>query len=261
MVCAEAYAAVNAAMCACALPLGGKLAGLPAPGRMALAPTSLGSGAAALGMLAWPALWPLWILGLPTSVAACFGAHGVGACVRCTLTTLGAALLLGGACTAISSAGLPALASLALAAVLGTALYLLTSLAPSALCDVRQVELKVGERAVILPAMLDSGNRLRDPVTGMPVVVVPRKAMGRLFPGVPEGGGLCDLPLGFRLLSVRTAAGSALLPLFRPEMCTLYVNGHARQAKLLVAVAGRDYGGVQALVPTAALETNQGGAV
>ena len=37
MVHAEAYFLWNAAMCLCALPLGGRLAGLPAPGRGALA--------------------------------------------------------------------------------------------------------------------------------------------------------------------------------------------------------------------------------
>ena len=110
--------------------------------------------------------------------------------------------------------------------------------------------------AVILPAMLDSGNLLRDPLTGLPVLVVPRKAARLLFPGVYDLGDLASLPLGFRLLNVRTAAGSALLPLFRPDECRLYLNGHPSEARLLVAVAGPEYGGAQALVPMAALSAS-----
>lgn len=101
--------------------------------------------------------------------------------------------------------------------------------------------------------MLDSGNLLRDPVTGLPVLVVPCKAARLLFPDIADPCDLYSLPLGFRLLNVRTAAGSSLLPLFRPDECRLYLNGRACQAQLLVAVAGREYGGVQALVPMAAL--------
>ena len=134
--------------------------------------------------------------------------------------------------------------------------YLLATLLPNALCDVRQVELRVDGNAVILPAMLDSGNLLRDPVTGLPVLVVPRKAARLLFPGVYDLGDLASLPLGFRLLNVRTAAGSALLPLFRPDECRLYLNGHPSEARLLVAVAGPEYGGAQALVPMAALSAS-----
>ena len=134
--------------------------------------------------------------------------------------------------------------------------YLLATLLPNALCDVRQVELRVDGNAVILPAMLDSGNLLRDPLTGLPVLVVPRKAARLLFPGVYDLGDLASLPLGFRLLNVRTAAGSALLPLFRPDECRLYLNGHPSEARLLVAVAGPEYGGAQALVPMAALSAS-----
>lgn len=55
---------------------------------------------------------------------------------------------------------------------------------------------------------------------------------------------------------MRTAAGSALLPLFRPDECRLYLNGHPSEARLLVAVAGPEYGGAQALVPMAALSAS-----
>ena len=253
MICAEAYLMWNAAMCACALPLGGRMAGLPSPGRKPLL-LSAGMGAsAALLTLFVQALSPLAMLSLPGAVYICFREHGVPACIRCTLMTLCASLLLGGAVTALHTGGMAIHASGMLAMGLCLSVYLLMNLLPAALCNVRQVELHVEDRAVILPAMLDSGNLLNDPITNLPVLVIPQKAAGTLFPHIRDLGCLQALPLGFRLLNVRTAAGSSLLPMFRPDECRIYVNGSACRAELLVAVAGKEYGGVQALVPMSAL--------
>lgn len=256
MVHAEAYFLWNAAMCLCALPLGGKLAGLPAPGRSALAASAGLAGALSLCALVLPPLQLLALGSLPCAVALCFRTHGLGPCLRGCVTTLGASLILGGGAQALTARGVPAPFALLAGAGVALLVYLLATLLPGALCDVRQVELRVDGNAVILPAMLDSGNLLRDPVTGLPVLVVPRKAARLLFPGVRDLSDLASLPLGFRLLNVRTAAGSALLPLFRPDECRLYLNGHSSQARLLVAVAGPEYGGAQALVPMAALSAS-----
>ena len=247
LVCAEAYLVWNAAMCACALPLGSKLAGLPAPGRR---PLLLAAGIGGASSLLFS---PLSLISLPGAVYLCFRQHGGPACVRCTLMTLCASLLLGGAATAFISLGLPPASSGALSVGLCLFAYLLMNLLPAALCDIRQVELRVEDRRIILPAMLDSGNLLTDPITGLGVLVIPQKAARTLFPDVRDLTSLNSLPLGFRLLSVRTAAGSSLLPMFRPDECRIYLNGSACRAELLAAVAGRDYCGVQALVPMSAL--------
>lgn len=243
----------SAAMCACALPLGGRMAGLNAPGLKTLACAAGMDGALALIGQQAAALSALPLLGLPGTVALCFGSNGWQACARCTVTTLFAGMLLAGAMTVCLGAGLPAPVSGALAMGAGLSACLFLKLIPNVLANVRQVELRVEERAVILPAMLDSGNLLRDPVTGRPVLVIPCRAARSLFPELGDPEKLTELPLGFRLLSVRTAAGSSLLPMFRPDECRIYVNGSACRADLLVAVAGRAYGGVQALVPISAL--------
>ena len=257
MIQAEAYLVWNAAICLCALPLGGRLAGLPPPRKEPLL-CSAGAGAAlALAAAYQPWLSGAALLGLPLSVAACFHAHGAQACARCGITTLAATLLMGGAVAALTAHGMPAAPAALASLALGALCYLLVTLLPSALCEVRQVELKVNGHSVLLPAMMDSGNLLRDPVTGLPVLVVPCKAARLLFPDIADPCDLYSLPLGFRLLNVRTAAGSSLLPLFRPDECRLYINGRACQARLLVAVAGRGYGGVQALVPVAALPNGE----
>lgn len=253
MILGESCVFWNAAMCACALPLGGRMAGLPAPEKMPLLLSAGLSGLSALLPACLASLGPLALLALPGSVLICFRRHGISACIRCTLMTLCASFLSGGAMTALISSGMSAHSAGLLSIGLSLSLYLLMNLLPAALCNVRQVELRVQERCVILPAMLDSGNLLRDPLTNLPVLVVPQRAAGTLFPHIRDLNCLEGLPLGFRLLNVRTAAGSSLLPMFRPDECRIYLNGSACRAELLVAVAGREYGGVQALVPMSAL--------
>lgn len=253
LIHAEAYWFWNAAMCARALPLGGKMAGLPAPGAKPLLWAAGVDGALALIGQQLGGLSPVALLGLPGSVVVCFRAHGWPACVRCTLTTLLASMLTGGALTACLNAGLAPVPAGLIAMGMSLTAYLLMNLIPNVLCNVRQVELRVEDRAIILPAMLDSGNLLRDPITGLPVLVIPARAARTLFPDLGDPSRLTELPLGFRLLNVRTAAGSSLLPMFRPDECRIYLNGSACKADLLVAVAGREYGGVQALVPMSAL--------
>lgn len=250
---AEAYLFWNVAMCACALPLGGRMAGLPAPDKRPLMLASALDGLLSLLPLYASALSPVTLLALPGAVYLCFRQHGIPACIRCGLMTLCASLLSGGSMTALLAGGMTALPAGALSMGLCLLVYLLMNLLPATLCDIRQVELKVEGRAVILPAMLDSGNLLSDPITGLPVLVIPQRAARTLFPDVRDMSCLNTLPLGFRLLNVRTAAGSSLLPMFRPDECRIYLNGSACQADLLVAVAGQEYGGVQALVPMSAL--------
>lgn len=255
MIHGEAYLLLNAALCACALPLGGRLAGLaaPAPPRLALA--ALLGGACSLGGL-FPlpdalALCPL--AALPAGVWLCYGRRGAAACVRCSVTTLGAGFLSGGVACMLAERNTPPLSALAATLAASLLLLMLITLLPTALITVRQVELRLDEHSVLLPAMLDSGNLLRDPVSGLPVLVAPRRALDALVPEARGRDALAELPQGFRLLRVRTAAGSGLMPLFRPDGCRLYLNGCAVDAEVLVAVAGQDYGGVQALVPLAAL--------
>jgi len=253
LIHAESYWLWNAMMCACALPLGGKMAGLPAPGTKPLLWAAGMDGALALICRQFAALSPLALLGLPGAVALCFRAHGWQACVRCTLTTLFAGMLSGGTMTACLNAGFAPASAALLSIGISLSAYLLMKLIPNVLTNVRQVELRVEDRAIILPAMLDSGNLLKDPITNLPVLVIPARAARTLFPHLEDPARLMELPLGFRLLNVRTAAGSSLLPMFRPDECRIYLNGSACRANLLVAVAGREYGGVQALVPMSAL--------
>ena len=103
MIHGETYLLCNMGLCACAYPLGGRLAGLPLPrpSRWMLA-AALG-GAGAICALFLPS--PLWLVLLPAGVVLCFGHFGWQACLRCLVTTLCAALLCGGTLSVLLPVG------------------------------------------------------------------------------------------------------------------------------------------------------------
>ena len=129
MVHAEAYFLWNAAMCLCALPLGGRLAGLPAPGRGALAASAgLGRGAGAVRAGAAAPANPG--AGRP---ALCGGAvlHArAGPCLRGCVSTLGASLMLGGGAQALVARSVPAPLALMVGAGVALLVYLLATFCP-----------------------------------------------------------------------------------------------------------------------------------
>lgn len=250
---AEAYLCMNSGFCLCAFLLGGKMAGLSifSPGRLMAA--SLLGGVGSLGWYVQPSL--LWLMLIPLQLFLCFGTRSTAQYLRVFATS--------GVCHALS-AGLaafclqwPPTSFWAFPVAFGGPFLLSVLLRCRSLAadNVRQLEITRCGKSLLLPAMLDSGNLLRDPVTGLSVIVAPLRAAARLEPELLFWYQRQQLPQGFRLLKVRTAAGSCLMPLFRPDRCSLYVDGHKTPVRVMVAVAGPDYAGHQALVPSSALDS------
>lgn len=107
------------------------------------------------------------------------------------------------------------------------------------------VSLRLGQRHVSLTALIDTGNLLRDAVTGLPVIVVSRRAGARLM-HLPADGSI--LP-GMRLMSVRTVSGSSLMTIVKPDSVRILVCGSWREAPALIGLSPDGYEGFQALVP------------
>lgn len=107
------------------------------------------------------------------------------------------------------------------------------------------VELRLGLRQTALTALVDSGNLLRDAVTGLPVIVISRRAASRLM-ALPSGDAL--LP-GMRLMNVRTISGTALMTILRPDSVRILTGGEWQEAQALIGLSPDGYDGFQALVP------------
>lgn len=119
------------------------------------------------------------------------------------------------------------------------------------------VEVSAGHGRLRLTALVDSGNLLRDPVTGLPVIVMSRNAASRLVPLPGED----SLPPGMRLISVRTVAGPSLMAVFRPEQVRVLLPGGWRGARAVIGLSPDGYEGFQALLPASLLpdESFKGG--
>ena len=93
------------------------------------------------------------------------------------------------------------------------------------------VELRFLRREARFMALLDTGNSLFDPVSGMEVMVVSAHALSPVFADYP---GLAACPGRFRLIPYSAVGGAGLLAAFRPDALT--VGGETR-AELLAAVS------------------------
>ena len=92
---------------------------------------------------------------------------------------------------------------------------------------------------------------LRDPLTGLPVIVISRRAAARLTPLPPEG----SLLPGMRLMRVRTVAGTSLMPILRPDSLRIRVGGAWQEAEALIGLSPGGGEGFQALVPASLVST------
>lgn len=97
-----------------------------------------------------------------------------------------------------------------------------------------RLRLVCGDRSVELTALRDTGNRLREPVSGDPALIAEEGVLLPLLEpevqarltataGLSAPERLTILGSGFRLLPYRTLEGSGLLLAFRPEL--VYVDG------------------------------------
>ena len=95
-------------------------------------------------------------------------------------------------------------------------------------------------RTVCLPALRDSGNLLRDGVTGLPVIAVAEKLLFPLLPPGTAGADPLSLPAGFRLLPMQTASGKCLAVCFHPQEIWLVRGNKKWPADALVALTKED---------------------
>lgn len=129
----------------------------------------------------------------------------------------------------------------------------------SPLPAVTSIEVRIGPRRLTLTALIDSGNLLRDVITGLPVIVISRQAAARLLSLPPEG----TLLPGMRLMNVRTISGTAMMTILHPDGLRLLSGHEWQETAALIGLSPDGYEGFQALLPacllhdSAAIHTHQ----
>lgn len=114
------------------------------------------------------------------------------------------------------------------------------------------LELEVGGRRLGLMGLVDTGNNLRDPVSGLPVVVVDWEPLVKIMPGdvsaffkstwdsMPES--IAATPMGrrLRLIPYESLSGrKGVLPGFRPDhVVILEKDGHRILRDAIIGVSG-----------------------
>lgn len=89
--------------------------------------------------------------------------------------------------------------------------------------------------AVELAAKADTGNALREPFSGLPVIICEEKALGAALPEAVRDFLQNPSPAGdVRLVPFSSMGGSGLLPAFRPD--SVYVKGTGQKLPCYVAV-------------------------
>ena len=165
--------------------------------------------------------------------------------IRGALLVMSAAGLLGGLVLALSSAlgSLPMAYLLAIVCALGSAAY--ASRAGKSTVDKARVQIDCRGRRGVFEALMDSGNGLRDYLTGRPVIVLPEEE-GRRRLGL-EGAAL-------RPIVAKTAGGEQMMWCFLPERTVVIVNGRRKRAQAVVALSPGLTGEAPALVPIGLME-------
>lgn len=168
--------------------------------------------------------------------------------------------LLGGSVTIVNGAAYYPVSFTALA-LTGVGLWLLFSTVLARMGshsggDLASVTLRMGDRSIDCKALRDTGNSLRDPVSGDPALVVDWQTLRRLLPGAPMHlptdpiaamALLRDYSKTVRLLPCKTVGGSGLLPALRCTEITIDGNPQPGALAAIAADGVSDGGAYQAL--------------
>ncbi len=162
--------------------------------------------------------------------------------------------LMGGTVFALAQAlgGLPLIAPLG--AVLAVALGAAARRGMRRARQVRlaQIRLRYGDADAEVEGLVDTGNLLTEPFSGLPVVIVPQALLRSLLPEGCDPTRLETLPPGFRLVCAATTGGTRMLMCFRPSSMEVRCQGVWQPVRAMVAIGLHAMPeGALALIPAA----------
>ncbi len=98
------------------------------------------------------------------------------------------------------------------------------------------LQITLQDRICRIQALCDSGNRLCDPFSGLPVIVCNAKALQENN-NVMNAESLAKQQKGFRMLQVDTVTGNRLLPACIPESVVIYDRSKGYPVQAVIAVS------------------------
>ncbi len=98
-----------------------------------------------------------------------------------------------------------------------------------------EVFLRVGGCTISIPGLADSGNRLCDSFSGLPVIVCSEKQLAPILQQTPV-----EKLQSYRLLPCTTVTAKGLIPLFRPEELHIrsLSRNQSRKVDAMVGISG-----------------------
>lgn len=168
-------------------------------------------------------------------------------CVTISMLICGAAILiheLTGSDMIFSANGyvylnISALVLVVSSAVIYGVLSLVRRIADSPEADERiRLTVRSGGSTAELEAVCDSGNFLRDFLTGRPVILCRTDAVRGIMPESAEEflKGCTGNVSGLRIIPIKTASGSAVAAAFRPDGITAHYRGECKDLDALIGV-------------------------
>ncbi len=122
-----------------------------------------------------------------------------------------------------------------------------------------EVSIRLKDRIRTLHLLVDTGNLLKDPFTGLDVIVVRKESISPLFVHgfMPFGDETRISEIPMHLVPVQTVSGSSLLTAFTPDsLCTISPKGKSIPFHASVAVktesTPNDFGGADGVIGYAA---------
>lgn len=239
----EAFFLINAWMNFLSLALAGALARRELPmGRAALSAGMLAGGAMGLLAAGWQGPWAV-ILGACLLSVCTFGLRAW----HLSGLTLAGGLLLSGFADYLLGLQASFGAVMAASGVLTAGIIFVLRFFSVSGRGRLSLHLSWNGRAGVFPAIRDSGNRLRDGVSGLPVIVVPYALIRKMLPEALNPRDLSTLPRGWRIVRMQTAGGARAAMCFKPEKIEI-IRGKRRWG-IAAEVAVSDFSGPWALLP------------
>ena len=217
----------------------------------------LGTLYALAGRLWWPVLlhWlPAMLCGaLMALMAVC--PDSLNGALRAVSALVSVSLFMGGAQMLAANLFGSGFASAATGALAGALMYIWLGRVRQARMQTWDVQLflRTKNGCVRFRALVDTGNRLSEPVSGLPVMIVEERAIRRALPeGFDAQEAARNVPRGWRLVSYGVLGGAGRMACFRPDrLLVRYGERWLLAPDIWVAVyPGRIPGQVAALAPT-----------